>query len=731
VNTSTYLVKNKALLSTSKRVVILTSGLILALLVWQTYSAYQIHQRYQKSLMEAVTTQILSDYQKYFNQLRLKIDLFQQKHLNAIEKLHSDGKKALIDDYMPVLETLRTEIKESNLFALIGKNGQGSLQHITGDFLPDCKTEIATIVKAGTQNQLFLHRSEKSVHFDLLQPLTSTSGKGEYFFVSFKPTVFTEILKKYQLPHQQLFLMRSDHIGQIELSTESGDKNQTSVSMNKEEIKNFDFIRDIPNTRWQLAIRLDPKYNQSLFIQGLTKALIIWILLTTLIYAFYRQQKNRIKKNYQMMQELAFKDNHDQLTGLANRTNFERHLVSYIETNFKSKSHGNGVVIHIDIDKFQVINNSYGYAAGDKFLYQVSLKLIDFLPKDTIISRLGNDEFALLLPSLDHQHAKECAHSIRLLIQNIHIFELSEETTITASIGVLMLDKSIVNTEQVFASLAQAVRLAKNKGRNRVQIYQSDDQQLVQHATEMEAINKVSRALKEKRFVLYRQQIKSLQTQEPAHYEILVRMISSEGNLIPPLEFIPAAEKHGIIRQIDHWVIEHTFKMIASQPEDTDTDYSINLSGATIADRDIYDVVIALFKRYKVDPQRICFEITETSAITHLKSALHFIESMIEYGCYFSLDDFGSGLSSFSYLQQLPIHIIKIDGVFIRDMDTNPVNRIFVENIQRTATAMNKKIVAEFVENAEIEMLLTVMGIDYGQGYHIHKPEPWYDQSVK
>jgi hypothetical protein len=178
VNTSTYLVKNKSILSTSKRVVILTSGLILALLVWQTYSAYQIHQRYQKSLMKAVTTQVLSDYQKYFNQLRLKIDLFQQKHLNAIEKLHSDGQKALIDDYMPVLETLRSEIKDSNLFALIGKKGQGSLQHITGDFLPDCKTEIASIVKAGTQNKLFLHRGEKSVHFDLLQPLTSSNAKG-------------------------------------------------------------------------------------------------------------------------------------------------------------------------------------------------------------------------------------------------------------------------------------------------------------------------------------------------------------------------------------------------------------------------------------------------------------------------------------------------------------------------------------------------------------------------
>jgi EAL domain-containing protein (putative c-di-GMP-specific phosphodiesterase class I) len=207
-------------------------------------------------------------------------------------------------------------------------------------------------------------------------------------------------------------------------------------------------------------------------------------------------------------------------------------------------------------------------------------------------------------------------------------------------------------------------------------------------------------------------------------------MIANDGSLIPPLNFIPAAEKYGLIRQIDYWVIEHTFKMLSERADDQHR-YSINLSGVTIADRDIYDLVIALFQKYHIAPQRICFEITETSAVTHLKSALHFIEKMCAFGCEFSLDDFGSGLSSFSYLQKFPVTSIKIDGAFVRNMDSNEVNRIFVENIQRTASAMHKSTIAEFVENAGIEALLIDIGVDYGQGFHLHKPELCYQTDKK
>ena len=380
------------------------------------------------------------------------------------------------------------------------------------------------------------------------------------------------------------------------------------------------------------------------------------------------------------------------------------------------------------MDKFQVINNSVSYAVGDKFLHQISISLREFLPENAIISRLGNDEFAILLPELLFSEAKSFAHQIRLLIQKIRIVDYQQDTGITASIGVITLDHSIFDAQQVYSSLGQAVNLAKEKGGNRVQVYQSDDEQLVLHAKEMEAVHDVAAALKDNRLLLYRQAIKSLSQQQNSHYEVLIRMRNSQGALVPPIHFIPAAEKYGLIRQVDHWVIEHTFKMLASSPEDTSS-YSINLSGVTIADRDIYDHVINLFEQYQIPAERICFEITETSAISHLESALYFMDKMKAFGCKFSLDDFGSGLSSFSYLQKLPVDIIKIDGAFVQDMDTNPINRVFVENIKRTAEAMNKKTIAEFVENADIEVMLREIGIDYGQGYHIHKPEPWYEAS--
>jgi diguanylate cyclase (GGDEF)-like protein len=722
-------------LATSKHVVILTSFLILILLVSQSFSASNIHQSYQESLMDSVTDRILSDYQEYFTQLRLEIDLFQQKQLNSIEKLQKQGNNASKKDYMNVLTTLRNEVDNTRLFALIDPNGQGSLKHITGNFLPDCEEEISATVKEGVQNKLFLHRSKTSMHFDLLQPLSTAESDNSFFFVAFNPDVLTNLLKKYQLPHQQLFLMRADSPGEVELTTETKDSKYAKLITGRE-LNTFNFIKTIPNTRWQLAIRLSPQYSSNLFRDGLIKAVLIWLLLSLFIYAFFRQQKNNLLKQNQVERALAYVDNYDQLTGLANRVNFDRQLSDHIEANSILANNAintnvvsenlSGVVMHIDLDKFEVINNSISYAIGDKFLHQISISLKEFLPDNAIISRLGNDEFAVLLPEMLPSEAKEFAHLIRLEIQTIRISEFEQDTNITASIGVIILDNSIFDAQQVYSSLGQAVSLAKEKGRNRVQVYQSDDEQLVLHAKEMEAVHDVADALKEDRLLLYRQEIKSLHAQKSSHYEVLVRMKNAQGKLVPPIYFIPAAEKYGLIQQIDHWVIENTFKKIAKCNGDN-ASYSINLSGITLADDDTYEQVISLFEQYQIPAERICFEITETSAISHLESALYFMSKMKAFGCTFSLDDFGSGLSSFSYLQKLPVDVIKIDGVFVQDMDTNEINRVFVENIKRTSEAMNKKTVAEFVENGVIEQMLREIGIDYGQGYHIHKPEPWYE----
>ena len=676
--------------------------------------------------MKSVTENIRSDYQRYFNELRVEIDAFQQQHRQAISQLNLTAKNAKKEDYMLVFQALKSTIKHSRLFAIIDENGDAILRHITGDFLPSCEQEVASTIKLHRQEHLFLHRTETSVHFDLLQPLLIDGGSQQYFFVAFNPDVLQELLIKYQLPYQQLFLMRTDNIGKIELTTEDTKKQYQKMMMSADEIDSFSYSVAISGTQWQLAIRLDEEYSSEVFIEGIVKALVIWLVLTFFIYAFHQLQKKRYKKHSILKQALAYKDNYDGLTGLDNRASFHKHLTKTISTTDKLK----GVVFHIDIDQFQVINNTYGYATGDKYLYKLSISLKEFLADSAIISRLANDEFAILMPELNDQEAKSYAHEIRKFISQMHISQLPQDISITASIGAVVLDESQLDSEQVLASLTQAVSLAKQKGRNRVQLYQSDDPQLALHAQEMASIHDLALALENNQLVLYRQEIKTLQKQDESnqHFEILVRMKTPQGELKAPGYFIPAAEKYGLIKQLDRWVLATTFKAMSENKQDIN-DYSINLSGLTIADRDIYDYVISIFEKYQISPSRICFEVTETSAISHLKSALHFMSQMKELGCFFSLDDFGSGLSSYSYLQKLPVDIIKIDGSFVHDIHQNKVNRIFVENIQRTAVAMGKRTVAEFIESAEIKNILVDIGIHYGQGYHLHKPEFWYEIS--
>jgi len=705
----------------SRRLFVFTSLMFLGLLLWQSISSSQLHKSYQQSLMKAVTENIRNDYQRYFNELRVEIDAFQQKYRHEISQLNISADKASEADYMQVFEPLLSSIDHSRLFAIIDENGGGVLKHITGNFLPSCEKEITSTINQQKQERLFLHRSKSSVHFDLLQPLVTSEDAKRFFFVAFNPDVLQELLIKYQLPHQQLFLMRTDKVGKIELTTEHS---YQKMMMSVDEIDSFSYSTTIADTRWKLAIRLDEKYNTEIFIQGIVKAFLIWLVLTFFMFAFHRIEKKRLKKHDVLRQALAYKDNYDSLTGLDNRSSFHKHLMQSISKNLPQQ----GVAFHIDIDQFQVINNTYGYATGDKYLSQLSISLKEFLPHNAIISRLANDEFAILLPELSYNDTKSYAHEIRKFISQMHISQLPQDITITASVGAVVLDAKQLNSEQVLASLAQAVSLAKQKGRNRVQLYQSDDKLLTQHAQEMASIHDLALALENNRLVLYRQEIIALQdhNEDNQHFEILVRMKTTDGELKAPSYFIPAAEKYGLIKQLDRWVIETTFKAISENEADTN-DYSINLSGLTLADRDIYDYVKLMFKKHQVSPKRICFEITETYAITHLKSALHFITQMKELGCFFSLDDFGSGLSSFSYLQKLPVDIIKIDGHFVHDIHQNKVNRIFVENIQRTAVAMGKRTVAEFIESEEIANILIDIGISYGQGYHLHKPEFWFE----
>ena len=706
---------------------------LLALIFWNKYSSIKLHQSYQYALMDSVTNSVLSDYQEHLIKLRFSVDDFQHAHYRQIQKLSALGPLAKEADYMVLLKSLRGSIPDSRLFSIIDEKGHGILKHITGDFLPDCQEEIDHTIDEGNQEKLFLHRNKTSVHFDILEPLVTRQDKNWFFFVAFNTTVFQELLTKYQLPYQQLFLLRKDNIGKIELSTEDDvTANQVSeMTMQEQEKETFDFVKDIPNTRWQLAIRTSPDYTTNAIKSEVFNALILWLVTSGFIFIFYRALKSRIFSQQIIEKKLAFESSHDSLTGTINRATFEKELVQAFSFGLmRDDKKYVGCALLVDIDNFQLINNTYGYSEGDKCLNQLSHWLSDFLPDEAIVSRLGNDEFAILLTGLLHDDAESYADTLRENIQQLRFSEFSDDLELTASIGVFNFDHTYADVGSVLNSLSQATKLAKKKGRNRVQLYQSTDIALQQHASEMSAIKDVRLALAKNQFVLHRQRIFGLQESISQNkYEVLLRLKNSQGEIIGPNVFIPASEKYGLIKEVDRWVINSTLRAIHENEAELDTQYSINISGVTLAEQDIFEYVSQLLISYNINPKRIGFEVTETYAITHLDSAITFISKMTELGCEFSLDDFGIGLSSFSYLQQIPVQHIKIDGSFIKDICNTPINKVFVKSIHNVAVEMGKMTIAEFVEDEETLQYLTSIGVTMAQGFHCHKPEYWYEIS--
>ncbi|MCV2886228.1 bifunctional diguanylate cyclase/phosphodiesterase [Aestuariibacter sp. AA17] len=707
-----------------KRIIFVASSAILLLLLWQVFTSYTLHKRYQETLTEAVADKVITEYQGYIHQLRLEMDLFQNRESEALFTLYSQGKESQKEAYLSVLEKLRAEMKHVRLFSVVNEKGDAYFSHITGDFMPSCKEEVADTLRNGKQERLFLHQGKNSSHFDLLQPVRFATTESEFFFVAFDVDVLKRSLERAQLPHQELFLLRQDKQGHVELTSVSDI--DTSRELSQSEIDQFETVKPIPMTRWQIAVRLDAAYNERLWRDNLTSAVITWLLLTLLMAGFYLLQRSRTERFSQIAEMYEQNAKHDALTALVNRAYFEKALEMFLANR---KDFSTGVVLQIDIDQFQLINNSYGYTFGDMLLAQFAESLTNALPAEVIVSRLGNDEFAVILPELHHADASGFIEELRRYIEDLELEQNEELITVTACIGAVNLTKQHTNCERVLLSLGQAVSTAKSKGRNRAQLYQSNDSQLQVHAQQMDVINKVEMALRQHRFVLYRQRIAPLKkNQERAAecYEVLVRMFDENGILVPPNEFIPVAEQYGMISQIDLWVIETTCQAISLEGESASTRYSINLSGKTLANPELARLIKRLFKQYEITPSRVCFEITETAAIGNFDVALAFITSMKAEGCRFYLDDFGSGMSTFAYLKKLPVDTIKIDGSLIVNLHQDEVSRALVESIQRMATVTGKTTVAEWVENAEAAELLREMGVAYAQGYYVHKPEHWY-----
>ncbi|MEP6604807.1 MAG: EAL domain-containing protein [Nitrosospira sp.] len=426
----------------------------------------------------------------------------------------------------------------------------------------------------------------------------------------------------------------------------------------------------------------------------------------------------------EMATQMSYQASHDALTGLITRREFERRLKHALLTGKQDgKQH---TLLYLDLDQFKIVNNTCGHLGGDELLKQLASLLQVPLRANDTLARVGGDEFGLLLESCPTESGLRVAELLRQAVHDF-LFVWDEKVfRLGISIGLVTFGTGGETLPDILRMADAACYLAKDKGRNRVQTYTPEDLELAQRHGEMGWIGRIQRAMVEQRLVLYSQKILPLgNTHENGeHYEVLLRMLDEEGELIPPMAFIPAAERYGLMPELDRWVIAAAFAQYSRRHPVGSTlgTCAINLSGASICDENFHEFVLAQFELSKVPPAGICFEITETSAIANLAHAAVLILKLKEIGCRFSLDDFGRGMSSFAYLKHLPVDYLKIDGGFVKDMIDDPIDRAMVEAINHIGHVMKIETIAEFVENDAIIKALRVIGVDYGQGYGVEKP---------
>jgi len=429
----------------------------------------------------------------------------------------------------------------------------------------------------------------------------------------------------------------------------------------------------------------------------------------------------------QYIANLSWQATHDALTGLANRREFEYRLELVLQN--LARQQGRHALMFLDLDQFKLVNDTCGHAAGDELLRHICALLHSGLREGDTLARLGGDEFGILLENCPADAAEKIAEGLRQTVQRLHFAWKGRPFLNTISIGLVHIQQAPVTLEASMRAADMACYMAKEKGRNRVQVYHADDSELSLRFGEMAWVQRLHVALEESLFCLYAQEIAPLgrAPEGGGHIEILLRLSDGSGGLILPDSFIPAAERYGLMASIDRWVVENVFKIIsrcsAPRAEHSMAMCAINLSGSTIGDDEFLAFLLEQFECYGVAPELICFEITETSAIANLGSAIRFINELKGLGCHFSLDDFCAGMSSFAYLKHLPVDYLKIDGSFVRDMLDDPINRAMVEVINHIGHVMGKRTIAEFVESPQIEQALIEIGVDYAQGYIVERPQ--------
>lgn len=435
-------------------------------------------------------------------------------------------------------------------------------------------------------------------------------------------------------------------------------------------------------------------------------------------------QGNDVTEAFTLAQHVTYQAAHDSLTGLYNRREFNRQT----QTGEKQGSHA---LLYMDLDQFKIVNDRCGHAAGDQLLIKVATALQSRCEQDDLLARLGGDEFALVRRNCSQEDAVALANRLREAVKETDFVWQGQRYGVTLSIGVVNFgDEEGLAFESALGLADAACFLAKEKGRNRVQVSLATDEEVRRQQSDMDNVTRLKEAMREDRVILHTQRIVGLQPgqdQPQSFYEVLARLTDSDGTMINPSGFIPAAERFGMIEDLDHHIVCKTFAHLQAQAsrQQDQACYFVNLSSITLSAPGFQSLIENAFAKYPaVRSSQICFEVTETAAMSNIDRTAEAMRGLIDMGFRFALDDFGSGMASFAYLSRLPVQFVKIDGEFVKAILDRPANGVIVEAVAKVARAMNMQTIAESVEYEELIPHLKSMGIDYAQGYALQHPVP-------
>ncbi len=459
--------------------------------------------------------------------------------------------------------------------------------------------------------------------------------------------------------------------------------------------------------------------------------IILYLSLAAFFIAIYIAQlviRETSKKN----SEIHFQATHDELTQLVNRKEFNHRLADAFKTANENNEHH--ALCFLDLDKFKAVNDSCGHEAGDELLIQLTRVIKNHIRSHDTLARLGGDEFGLLLEGCSLEKAVEITEGIVSLIKNHEFNWQHKKFHVGVSIGLVTLNRETQNIESALSQADIACYAAKDMGRNQVHIHGLDDERVKKIHKELSWVADIKNTSRDNRFSLHLQSIENLQNDQAATmYEVLLRLNDDEGTLISPGSYIPAAERFSLMKDVDYWVIEQTFKQLSKlykNIKNCEVCLFINISANSLTNKLFSDFVIEQYKKYNIAPDAVCLEVSESNAIKNINQTADIIAALRKYNIKFALDDFGAGISSFSYLKNLPVDYLKIDGNIIKNISQNTADKAMVAAINQIGKVMNIETIAKHVENVFTLNQLKEIGIDYGQGFYLNKPRH-IDEGVK